>query len=95
VINPPFATEHQLGGALVLYLPLAMELANERAREAERLARAAAFRRAGETGSPVGPRRPNRARALAALPVRAFSDASHALSEVACSAATRIEGTAR
>jgi len=27
--------------------------------------------------------------------VRALSDATHAVSEVACSAATRIEGTAR
>jgi hypothetical protein len=79
----------------VIYLPLAIEIANERTREAERWALIAAAGRVGFGGSPLEPRRPNRARALIARPVRALSDATHAVSEVACSAATRIEGTAR
>jgi hypothetical protein len=79
----------------VIYLPLAIEIANERTREAERWALAAAAGRIGFAGSPLEPRRPRRARALIAVPVRALSDATHALSEAACTAATRIEGTAR
>lgn len=79
----------------MIYLPLAIEIANDRSREASHRALVASLSGAG-FGQPGSPRRrPNRARTLIALPVRAFSDASHALSEVACSAATRIEGAAR
>ncbi|MFN8629786.1 MAG: hypothetical protein U0838_05510 [Chloroflexota bacterium] len=77
-----------------MYLPIAVELANDRTREAKRRALVTEARRAA-LGVPNAPRRPNRARSLIALPVRALSDASHAVSEVACTAATRIEGQAR
>jgi hypothetical protein len=78
----------------VIYLPIAIEIANDRVREAEHRALIAAV--GGVAPGGLGsPQRPNRARSLIALPVRAFSDASHALSEAACSAATRIEGAAR
>ena len=77
----------------MIYLPLAIELANDRAREAERHALAALAGHVASSGGPVGPRRPSRARRLIARPVRAFSDASHAVSEAACTAARRIEGT--
>ena len=79
----------------MLYLPIAMEIANERAREARQLALIAAARRAAATGGPLCPRRPNRARVLIARPMRALSDASHAFSEAACSAASAIEGSTR
>ena len=82
----------------MIYLPLAIEIANERSREAEHLARTAALvaaSRAAASGVSTPPRRPSRARALIATPFRAFSDASHAVSEAACTAATRIEGPAR
>jgi hypothetical protein len=75
----------------MIYLPLAIEIANERVREAEQLALHREAARAA--AAQQGPRRPNRLRSLAARPVRALSDATHALSEVACTAATRIEGT--
>jgi hypothetical protein len=78
----------------VIYLPLALEIANDRTREAERLALAWLAGQVDDFGQPTKPRRPSRARALIARPVRAFSNASHAVSEVACSAATRIEGSA-
>jgi hypothetical protein len=79
----------------VIYLPLAVEIANDRAREAERVALAWLAGQVDDFGNPRDPRRPNRARMLIALPVRVFSDVSHAISEVACTAATRIEGPAR
>ena len=79
----------------MIYLPLAIEIANERSREAEHRALIAAAGRADFAGSPVAPRRPNRARTLIARPVRVLSDATHAFSEAACSAAIRIEGAAR
>jgi hypothetical protein len=78
----------------VIYLPLALDIANERTREAKHIALMASARSASPAGKPDDPRRPNRARQLIALPVRALSDASHALSEVACVAASRIEGAA-
>ena len=78
----------------MIYLPLALEIANDRTREARHRALIASAH-ADFAGSPLLPGRPNRARALIARPVRAVSDATHAISEVACSAATRIEGTAR
>lgn len=78
----------------MMYLPLATELANNRAREAAQFARQRELAR-GAAAAPQGPRRPNPLRALAARPVRALSDASHALSEAACTAATLIEGAAR
>ncbi|HEY4751965.1 MAG TPA: hypothetical protein VIH37_01695 [Candidatus Limnocylindrales bacterium] len=77
----------------MLYFLIAMELANERAREARQRALIAAAGHVASTGGPLGPRRPNRARVLIARPVRALSDASHAFSEAACSAATAIEGS--
>ena len=77
----------------MLYFLIAMELANERAREARQRALIAAAGHVASTGGPLGPRRPNRARLLIARPVRALSDASHAFSEAACSAATAIEGS--
>ena len=77
----------------MIYLPLAHEIAMERSEEARR--RALAAGRSMASGGANEPRRPNRARTLLARPVRALSDASHAVSEAACSAATRIEGVAR
>ena len=79
----------------MIYLPLAIAIANDRAREAEQFARSRDAARGAAAAAPQDPRRPSRGRALAARPVRALSDASHALSEVACWAATRIEGPAR
>jgi hypothetical protein len=79
----------------MIYLPIAIELANRRTRELERLALAREASYIATSANPRGPRRPNLARRALALPVRALSDASHALSEAACTAATRIEGTAR
>ena len=80
-----------------MYLPLALALADERAREAARMAdRRALAELAGHVrahGNPSGtPRQPGRARTFIARPIRAFGDASHALSEAACRVATRIEG---
>lgn len=78
----------------MIYLPIALDIANERTREAQRLALAYLAGEIDDDGHPTGPRRPSWARALLARPVRAFSNASHAVSEVACTAATRIEGAA-
>ncbi len=77
-----------------MYLPIAFELARERTRELERLAQAREAAEVAMTANPRGPRWPNRARHALARPVRALSGASHALSEAACTAAARIEGTA-
>jgi hypothetical protein len=79
----------------MIYLPIALELAHQRTRELERRALAAEASYFGMPGDPREPRRPNLARRAMARPVRAFSSASHALSEAACTAATRIEGAAR
>ena len=75
----------------MMYLPIAIEIANDRAREAQKRALVAAVKGVDFAG-PGAPRRPSRVRTALAFPVHAFSDASHALSEAACSAATRIEG---
>ena len=72
---------------------IALDLARERARDAERAAvRARLAREAAEARRSVQPAQPGALRRLAATPLRAFSDVTHAVSEVACSAATRIEG---
>ncbi len=70
----------------------AIELANERAREAERdaLRWRLAREQWGETHTDV-PRR-SRLRAGIARPVRSASQLMHAVSEAACTLATRIEG---
>lgn len=78
----------------MMYLPVAIELANARTRELELRAIAAEAARTAMSANPRGPRRPSLVRHAIALPVRALSDISHALSEVACTAATRIEGSA-
>jgi hypothetical protein len=79
----------------MIYTVLAFEIARDRAREADRLTLARAAGNVRVHPSPTGgPRRPRRVRTLIARPVRSFSDASHALSEAACSAARRIEGPA-
>ncbi len=79
----------------MMYLPVAIELQRQRARELELRARAAEASHIAMLGNPRGPVRPNMVRRVIARPVRALGDASHALSEAACAAATRIEGTAR
>lgn len=69
---------------------IALDLARERTRELEReadRARLISSLRSGET--PAGP---GRMRRLVARPLRALSNASHAVSDVACAAATRLEG---
>lgn len=76
----------------MIYLPLALELANDRVREARREALAHAAGHVASSGNADGPRRPSRARRLVARPVRIVSNASFALSEAACTAARRIEG---
>ena len=89
-----------------MYLPVAIDLASRRTRELELRAqhmdlialaslagRIAPYGDPEDPGQPDrGPRRPGRVRAIVARPVRALSDVSHALSEVACAAAVRIEG---
>ena len=79
----------------MIYTVLALEIARDRAREADQMALA---RVAGHVnaypGPGLDPHRPGRVRSLVARPVRSFGDASHALSEAACSAARRIEGSA-
>ncbi|MHB8958925.1 MAG: hypothetical protein ACYDAN_04790 [Candidatus Limnocylindrales bacterium] len=78
----------------MIYLPIALELAQERTRELERRALAAEAAYLAMSADPRQPRRPSLVRRALARPVRALSDASHALSEAACTAAARIEGTA-
>jgi hypothetical protein len=71
---------------------IALDLAHERAREAQ--AEAERWRLARET-EPVADldlRRERGVRSVVAWPVRAFGDVTHALSHAACEAATRIEG---
>jgi hypothetical protein len=76
----------------VIYLPIAMDIAAERVREAERRSLAAVAGRVEFGGAPGAPRRPSRARALLAGSVRALGDATHTASEAFCAAASRIEG---
>lgn len=78
----------------MIYLPLATDIAADRSREATRHARATLLREAA-AGHLADPRPPRRGRRLIARPVRALSDASHALSELACTTAARIEGAPR
>ncbi len=73
---------------------IALTLANERAREAREQAerwRLVSDAEASSDGAGTGTRR-RTVRTVVAWPVRAFSDATHALSDAACDAATRIEG---
>ena len=79
-----------------MYLPygmIALDLARERARELQREAEhhrlVAEARAAGARPGAAQPRRP---RAIAARLVRWFGDATQALSDAACSVATRLEG---
>lgn len=72
---------------------VALDLANERMREEQlRAARHRLLRDAGNVRFDGQPPRPDRIRSLIARPVRAFSSATHAVSEAACVAASRIEG---
>ena len=72
---------------------IALDLANERAREARE---EAARWRVSHQGHPAairgGAPRHRAVRAVVARPIRAFSDATHSMSDAACRAATRIEG---
>lgn len=79
----------------MFYTFIAQEIARERIREADRV-RLARELQGGRSfsGSPRLPGGPSQLRALIARPIRLVSDASHAFSEVACIAATRIEGRA-
>ena len=79
----------------MMYLPVAIEIQRRRTRELELRALAAEASHIAMSGNPRGPRRPNMVRRVIARPVRALSYASQALSEAACTAATRIEGAAR
>ena len=73
---------------------VALDLARDRSRDLERAAtdhrllREATYLR----GDAQPPRPDAGIRSLVARPVRAFGAATHAVSEVACVAATRIEG---
>ncbi len=78
----------------MMNLPLAIQIASDREREIQQLVQRRQAARAA-AAAPGGPRQPSRLRAIAARPVRALSDASHALSEAACTAAILIEGQAR
>ena len=70
-----------------------LDLATDRARELmEQAARSQLAREAGRMGGPARPPRRPSIRALLAVPVRAFGDATHALSDLAGAAASRIEG---
>ena len=71
---------------------IALDLANQRIRELER----EASRHRHLRDLPARARVPwhRSLRTLAARPVRAFSDATHAVSDAACAAARRIEGRA-
>jgi hypothetical protein len=79
----------------MLYTVIALQIADERSREADRIRLAHQFR-AGAAGSPELPR-PGRGtglRAAVARPVRALGSAAGAFADAACSAASRIEGAA-
>lgn len=70
----------------------ALGLAQERDRELERIA--AQHRLLAELRGDVERERPHRIMALAVRPLRAFSSATHAIADAACSAAARLEGGA-
>jgi hypothetical protein len=71
----------------------ALDIASDRRREEElAIARTMLLREATDVRNDGRPPRPSRIRALVARPIRAFSDATHAVSEAACMAASRIEG---
>ena len=79
----------------MMYTVIALDIARERVREADRNRLANEARRArAQAAPPRRPGDPSQLRVALARPVRALSDASHALSEVACTAASRIEGRA-
>lgn len=72
---------------------IALDLVRERSHELDRAAaRARVAYEASLLRSDAEPPRPNGFRSLLARPVRAFSSATHAVSDAACVAATRIEG---
>ena len=79
-----------------MFLPsgiIALDLARERTRELQREAehrRLLAEARAARAQAAVA--QPRRPRVVAARLVRWFSDAAQALSDTACSVATRLEG---
>lgn len=79
----------------MLYTIIALEIAAERSREADRI-RLARLARASSAG--MVRRAPSRLdrgiRAIVARPVRALGSAAGAVADAACSAATRIEGAA-
>jgi hypothetical protein len=71
------------------YLGLvALDIANEKAREAE--AQAERWR-LSRLVAPTADPRPSLARRTAAVALRRFSDASYSMSEAACEAASRLE----
>lgn len=74
----------------MLHSWLVRDLARQNAKELER----AAFhhRLLAELSRDARPAGPGRMRELAARPVRAFSRVTHAVSDAACTAATRLEG---
>ena len=72
---------------------IALDLARERARDLERAATDhRLLKEALDVRGDAPPPRPDGFRTLIARPVRAFSAATHAVSEAARVAATRIEG---
>jgi hypothetical protein len=72
---------------------VALDLARERARDLERAATDhRLLKEAFDVRGDAPPPRRDGLRSLVARPVRAFSAVTHAVSEVACVAATRIEG---
>jgi hypothetical protein len=72
---------------------VALDLARERARDLERAATEhRLLKEALHVRGDAPPPRRDGLRSLVARPIRAFSAATHAVSEVACVAATRIEG---
>jgi hypothetical protein len=72
---------------------VALDLARERSRDLERAATDhRLLKEARHVRGDARPPRPDGLRSALARPVRAFSAATHAVSEVACVAARRIEG---
>ena len=69
---------------------LAHDLARERAQELERAA--SRHRLLANLDENMTSAWPARMRGFAALPLRAFSRATYAISDAACTAATRLEG---
>ncbi len=75
------------------YALVELTLAHDREREAEQEARRWRLEREiREARRQSADHRPSRARAWLAAPVRGLSNATHGVSEVACTVATRIEG---